>query len=176
MIQEKGGDITKYPKLFEGEAVDFGKIQVEKEVEENILIPILQRLGYNDSDWTRQLALKAGRKEKAIPDFVFFPQGEKHFENAPMVIEAKFDMSSMQESQNAFKQGLSYARLLHASYMGICDKERFILYKIDSNGFTDCDAPIFENHWSTIYSDNEIGAELNHLIGREAIVKLLKSY
>lgn len=176
MIEEKGGDITQYPKLFEGGSIDFGEIKVEKDVEENLLIPILQRLGYKESDWTRQLALKAGRKEKAIPDFVFFPQGERHFENAPMVIEAKFDMSSMQELQNAFKQGLSYARLLHASYMGVCDKERFILYKINKNGFTDSNIPIFENHWVTIYSDNGVGAELNHLIGREAIVKILSSY
>lgn len=169
MIEEKGGDISQYPKLFEGESVDFGKINVEKDVEENILIPILQRLGYNESDWTRQLSLKAGRKEKAIPDFVFFPQGERHFESAPMVIEAKFDMSSMQELQNAFKQGLSYARLLHASIMGICDKERLVLYKIDLNGSADYNAPIFEDHWASIYSNSEIGAELNHLIGREAI-------
>ena len=40
---------------------------------------MLKRLGYTESDWTRQLSQKAGRKEKAIPDFVFFPKGEKHF-------------------------------------------------------------------------------------------------
>lgn len=169
MIGERGEDTSKYPKLFEGGDINFGDIKLEKDVEENILIPILKRLGYSESDWSRQLSQKAGRKEKAIPDFVFFPQGEKHFENAPMVIEAKLDMSPVQEMQKAFKQGLSYARMLRSSIMGICDKERLILYKIDKNGAADRSNPIFENHWSTIFSDVEVGAELNHLIGREVI-------
>jgi hypothetical protein len=169
MIGERGDDISKYPKLFESGAVNFGDIKLEKDVEENILIPILKRLGYSESDWSRQLSQKAGRKEKAIPDFVFFPHGEKHFENAPMVIEAKLDMSPVQEMQKAFKQALSYARMLRSSIMGICDKERLLLEKIDKNGAADRSNPIFENHWSTIYCNAEVGAELNHLIGREVV-------
>ena len=128
MIQEKGGDTSKLPQLFEGTDADFGEIKLEKDVEERILIPMLKKLGYAESDWTRQLSQKAGRKEKAIPDFVFFPRGEKHFENAPMIIEAKLDMAPVQELLKAFKQGLSYARMLRSSIMGICDKERLILY------------------------------------------------
>ena len=72
LAERKGGNATDYPPLFIGGAVDFGEIKLERDVEENILIPILKRIGYKDSDWTRQLQLKAGRKEKAIPDFVFF--------------------------------------------------------------------------------------------------------
>ena len=172
MVQEKGGDITKLPQLFEGTEADFGEIKLEKNVEEQILIPMLKRLGYTESDWTRQLSQKAGRKEKAIPDFVFFPKGEKHFENAPMIIEAKLDMAPVQELLKAFKQGLSYARMLRSSIMGICDKERLILYKVDKNGGADRSNPIFEDHWVSIYSDAEVGARLNHLIGREVIVNL----
>lgn len=130
---------------------------------------MLEKLGYSESDWTRQLSLKAGRKEKAIPDFVFFPQGEIHFESAPMVIEVKLDMSSTQEIQHAFQQSLSYARMLRSSIMGICDKERLILYQVDRNGMANRSNPIFENHWAAIYSDTDLGAELNHIIGREVI-------
>lgn len=169
MIQEKGGDVSKLPQLFEGSSVEFGEIKLEKDVEEKILIPMLGKLGYNENDWTRQLSQKAGRKEKAIPDFVFFPKGEKHFENAPMVIEAKLDMAPIQEQLKAFKQGLSYARMLHSAILGICDKERFILYKVDKNGGADRNNPIFEDHWASIYSDAEVGATLNHLIGREVV-------
>ena len=169
MIQEKGGDVSKLPQLFEGSSVDFGEIKLEKDVEEKILIPMLEKLGYNEGDWTRQLSQKAGRKEKAIPDFVFFPKGEKHFENAPMVIEAKLDMAPVQEQLKAFKQGLSYARMLHSAILGICDKERLILYKVDKNGGADRNNPIFEDHWVSIYSDAEVGATLNHLIGREVV-------
>ena len=172
IIQEKGGDSSQLPQLFEGSDVDFGEIKLEKNVEEQILIPMLNKLGYTEADWTRQLSQKAGRKEKAIPDFVFFPRGEKHFENAPMIIEAKLDMAPVQEQMKAFKQGLSYARMLRSSIMGICDKERLILYKVDKNGGADRSNPIFEDHWVSIYSDAEVGATLNHLIGREVIANM----
>lgn len=172
LIKEKGGDTSMLPKLFEGGNIDFGEIKLEKDVEENILIPMLERLGYTEADWSRQLSQKAGRNEKAIPDFVFFPRGEKHFENAPMVIEAKLDMSLITEQQKAFSQGLSYARMLRSSIMGICDKERIILYRVDKDGSADRNNPLYENHWKAIYSDDVEGAKLKQLIGREVIVKL----
>ena len=169
LAERKGGNATDYPPLFIGEAVDFGEIKLERDVEENILIPILKRIGYKDSDWTRQLQLKAGRKEKAIPDFVFFPQGATHFESAPLVIEAKLDMSSMVEEQKAFRQALSYARLLRSKLMGICDKERLVIYALDSSGSCNIERPLFDNHWQAIYSDEIIGSKLNQLIGAELI-------
>jgi hypothetical protein len=172
IIQEKGGNPELYPKLFNGKDIDFGEITLEKDVEEKILIPMLKQLGYHEEDWTRQLSQKAGIGLKAIPDFVFFPKGEKHFASAPMVIEAKFDMSLIREQQNAFSQGLSYARLLRCIIMGVCDKERLILYKVDNNGFADRNSPIFEEHWASIYGNSEIGAKLNQLIGREVIINM----
>ena len=146
LAEEKGAKTNNYPQLYVGKAIDFGKIKQEKDVEENILIPILKRIGYHVSDWTRQLQLKAGRKEKAIPDFVFFPQGAKHFESAPLVIEAKLDISSMLEEQKAFRQALSYARMLRSNLMGICDKERLIIYALDSSGSCNIEKPLFESH------------------------------
>lgn len=169
LVERKGGNTADYPQLYIGGTVDFGDIRLEKDVEENILIPLLKRIGYNDSDWTRQLQLKAGRKEKAIPDFVFFPQGATHFESAPLVIEAKLDMSSMVEEQKAFRQALSYARLLRSKLMGICDKERLVIYALDSSGSCNIERPLFDNHWQAIYSDETIGAKLNQLIGAEVI-------
>ena len=171
-IEEKGGKTTELPKLFEGGSIDFGEIKLEKDVEEKILIPMLERLGYTEADWSRQLSQKAGRTEKAIPDFVFFPRGEKHFENAPMVIEAKLDMSLITEQQKAFSQGLSYARMLRSKIMGICDKERLILYRVDNNGASDRNQPLYENHWKAIYSDEVEGSRLKQLIGREIVETL----
>ena len=118
--------------------MDFGEIKLEKDVEEKILIPMLKLLGYREEDWTRQLSQKAGRGLKAIPDFVFFPKGEKHF----------------------------------SSIMGICDKERLILYQVDKNGIANRSTPLFEEHWLSIYGDAEVGAKLNKLIGREIIANI----
>ena len=172
LIEQKGGDTSVLPKLYEVEDVDFGEIKIEKDVEERILIPILRKLGYEEQDWTRQLSLKAGRGLKAIPDFVFFAKGDKHFETAPFVIEAKLDMSLMREQINAFSQGLSYAKMLRSSLMAICDKERLVIYRVDVNGTADRNAPIFEEHWASIYNDSRVGAELNKLIGKEVIKNL----
>ncbi|MCH3992843.1 MAG: restriction endonuclease subunit R [Prevotella sp.] len=169
LIQQKGGDISCLPHLFSGTAFDFGKIVHEKDVEEQILIPFLKMIGYQESDWVRQLMLKAGRQEKAIPDFVFFPVGERHFESAPMVIEVKLDFSSHLELQKAFRQCLSYARMLRSRLMGICDKERLLIYKVNMSGMADITSPIFENHWPVIFSNDLVGAHLNQLIGAEVI-------
>lgn len=169
LMEEKGGNTDQLPKLFECGDVDFGEIKLEKDVEEKILIPLLEKLGYAESDWTRQLSQKAGRNEKAIPDFVFFPKGEKHFASAPMVIEAKLNMSSIQDRQKAFCQCLSYARMLRSSIMGICDKERLILYKVNLDGTADRSHPLFENHWASIYNDTMVGSQLGQLIGKENI-------
>lgn len=171
-IEQKGGDISTLPKLFESGKVNFGELKIEKDVEEKVLIPFLEKIGYSEADWTRQLSLKAGRNEKAIPDFAFFATGERHFESAPMLIEAKFDMSLITEQQKAFSQALSYARMLRSSIMGICDKERLILYKVDKNGAADRSRPLYENHWETIYSDAIEGAKLKQLIGRDVVKNL----
>lgn len=172
LVKEKGVNISDYPQLFVGAAMEFGEVKLEIDVEEHILIPFLKKLGYRENDWTRQLQLKAGRKEKAIPDFVFFPQGSTHFESAPFVIEAKLDMSSMIEQQKAFRQALSYARMLRAKLMGICDKERLIIYKLDSLGNCNIECPFFDNHWQAIYTNEIIGAKLNQLVGAEVVKEL----
>lgn len=172
LIEQKGGDISALPKLYEAEDVDFGEIKLEKDVEEKILIPMLRKLGYGEADWTRQLSRKTGRGTRAIPDFVFFAKGNKHFETAPFVIEAKLDMSLMRNRINDFEQALSYASMLHSSLMGLCDKERLIIYRVDSTGSADRNAPIFEEHWASIYKDDKVGAKLNQLIGREVVKDL----
>ncbi len=169
IFKRKGMSLRKIPKLFSSKSVNFGTIKVEKDVEEKILIPLLEKIGYAEGDWTRQLSLKAGRKEKAIPDFVFYPKGESHFESSPFVIEAKYDFSSMIEFQKAFSQCFSYAKMLQAKIMGICDKERLVVYKLNSTGSFDRNNPIFENHWKAIYPDSVIGAKLKQLIGAEVV-------
>jgi hypothetical protein len=169
--KESGGSVDKWATLYETANMDFGKIKVEKDVEEKILIPYLLKLGYSEQDWTRQLSLKAGRGLKAIPDFVFFAHGEKHMEAAPFVIEAKLDMSLMVERRNAFSQCQSSARLLRSRIMAICDKERIVVYSVSNEGFANYENPIFEQHWAAVYSDSNVGPHLRKLIGREIIAE-----
>jgi hypothetical protein len=170
LLKDKGFDVSVLPQLFKPNLEFTGHLKNEKDVEEKLLIPLFEKLGFSETDWTRQLSQKAGRKEKAIPDFVFLPKGEIHFQNAPMIIEAKFDMSSNIEKTKSFNQALSYARLMRSSIFGICDKDRLIIFK-EKNGYFDRFNPTFEKHWQNM-NDTETFRLLKILIGKDAIKRL----
>lgn len=74
LLIKKEFDVSVLPQLYNPGLEVAIHIQNEKQVEEKLLIPLLQKLNYTETDWTRQLSQKAGRKEKAIPDFVFLPK------------------------------------------------------------------------------------------------------
>lgn len=167
LLISKRFDITILPQLYNPNLELSLDVKNEKDVEEKLLIPLLQKLGYSENDWTRQLSQKAGRKEKAIPDFVFFPKGDIHFQNSPLLIEAKYDMSSNVERTKSYNQALSYARMMKSPVFSICDKERIIVYK-EKNGSFDRFNPIFEKHWQSL-NDVEIYSQLLQLIGIESI-------
>ena len=167
LLIEKGFDISVLPQLYKPDLEIDGQLKNEKDVEEKLLIPLLDKLEYSETDWARQLSQKAGRKEKAIPDFVFLPKGELHFQNAPLVIEAKFDMGSNRERTKSYNQALSYARLMKSAIFGICDRDRLIIYK-EKNGYFDRFNPTFEKHWQNI-NDAETFRQLKLLIGKEVI-------
>ena len=169
ILKNKGFDISVLPQIYKPDIKFEENIKNEKDVEENLLIPLLEKLGFTDKEWTRQLSQKAGRKEKAIPDFVFFPKGEMHFQNAPLVIEAKFDMSSNIEKTKCYNQALSYARMMRASLFGICDKDRLIIYK-EKDGYFNRFNPEFEKHWQNI-NDEETFRKLKLLIGKDVLTK-----
>ena len=117
----------------------------------------------------RQLSQKVGHKEKAIPDFVFMPRGEKHFQDAPMIIEAKYAITSIIERTKSYNQALSYARMMKSHVFGICDKYRLIVYK-ESRGYFDRSKPAFEKHWESI-NDPDVFGQLKLLIGKNAVEK-----
>ncbi|TAE38222.1 MAG: restriction endonuclease subunit R [Sphingobacteriales bacterium] len=169
LLKEKGFDVSVLPQLYRPDLEIEGNLKNEKDVEEKLLIPLLKKLGYSNLDWTRQLSQKAGRNEKAIPDFVFLPKGEKHFQNAPLIIEAKFDMSSNIERTKCYNQALSYARMMKSKLFGICDKDRLIIYN-EKKGTFDRFAPTFEKHWQNI-NDEETFRQLKLLIGKDIITK-----
>ena len=114
LISSNGFDINILPMLYSPNIDLEGNLYTENDVEEKLVIPLLTELGYTQNNWERQLSQKAGRNLKAIPDFVFFAKGEKHFQNAPFVLEAKFFMNSANERMNSFNQALSYCKMMSA--------------------------------------------------------------
>lgn len=175
MIGAKGGDLERIPVLYETKGWDPGVVRLEEDVENNILIPALKDLGYTEDDWKRQMRLKSGRKEeREIPDFVFFPHGEKQFENSPMVIEAKLHMGSEKERKDAYRQAQSYARMMKSGIFCICDDEKLIVFKETGDGSFDYGKPCFEQHWAAIFGDVDIHSELMRLIGASVVKGMLK--
>ena len=168
LLRQKGFEITKLPVIFSPTDYMQPDIQVEKDVEEKIFIPLLEKLGYAASDYVRQLSMKTGRGKSAIPDFVFFPSGEKHFERSPFIAEAKLMINTAIDFNNAFEQAYSYANILHSSIMAIFDRERIIVYRI-KEGMPHRDAPVFERYWASIFTDASVFYQLKQLIGKEAI-------
>ena len=156
------------PQLYHADNYNAPDVHIEKDVEEKILMPFLERLGFAAADYTRQLTQKAGRGLKAIPDFVFLPHGEPHFQTAPLIIEAKYDMGAIRELHDAFAQALSYARLMRSNLMAICDKERLIIYRL-TEGAADINKPVFENYWAAIATDTDVFLAAKKLIGRDAL-------
>ena len=174
MIGERGGDLSLVPVLYETHDWNPGEIRLEKDVEEKILIPCLKDLGYTERDWTRQLSQKAGRSEKAIPDFAFFPHGEVHAENAPLVIEAKLRIGSERERMEAYKQARSYAKMLDSEMLGICDQERLVLFRRNERKEFDYTRPCFEAHWAAIVGDVDTHDELMRLAGADVVRRMVR--
>ncbi|MDG4949665.1 hypothetical protein NLM59_01900 [Weeksellaceae bacterium KMM 9724] len=169
IIKSKGFDTNILPQLYSPDFEKHNNIYLEKDVEEKLLIPLLEKLGYTSADWSRQLSQKAGRNVKIIPDFVFLAKGEHLFQNAPMIIEAKLDFTSNIEKTKSYNQALSYARMMKSTVLGICDKHRLLIYK-EKNGYFDRFNPSFENYWQNL-NDAEVFSELKQLIGKDFINK-----
>ena len=168
LFASKGFNTSMLPQLYHADNYNAPDVHIEKDVEEKILMPFLERLGFAAADYTRQLTQKAGRGLKAIPDFVFLPHGEPHFQTAPLIIEAKYDMGAIRELHDAFAQALSYARLMRSNLMAICDKERLIIYRL-TEGAADINKPVFENYWAAIATDTDVFLAAKKLIGRDAL-------
>jgi hypothetical protein len=180
ILREKEFDISVLPKLYVPNIIVDGEIKTEKDVEEKLLIPLLEKLGYNKpekKDWVRQYQIEVGRKEKAIPDFVFFPTSDtKHNSDlnyqatAPFLIEAKYEIKNIHDRFNAFRQACSYARPLTSKIFGVCDKNGIRIYE-GKNGYFSEDNIAFEDYWGNL-NKPEIFLRLKKLIGRDVVVKL----
>ena len=167
-IGQKGGDVEKLPKLYEGTWKEWDDIAKEHNVELH-LEKFLEDIGYEKGDWKTQLKYKKGRGESEIPDYVILPEGEELHKHSPLMIEVKKHMKTSKERAENFSQAYSYARSVFARYLGICDKVRLIIYERNSEGCYDQKSPIFDEQWATIYNDPSTFARVKKLIGKSVL-------
>lgn len=129
MIELKGFDIEKLPKLYAPSIPKGLVIQNEKDVETKLLEPLLNSMGwYEYKDFIRQLPIHAGRGHRVFPDYALHYNNKPEEEKAEVLIEAKLYMKNNQDIENAFLQARSYAQLLSSSVIILCDKYCLIYY------------------------------------------------
>jgi hypothetical protein len=123
IMKSKGQDVSA---LSRPRAVSFltsTELTNERDVETELVEPLLLRLGYTPSDWLRQMPLRMGRGERIYPDYVFGADTARGEERAEMVLEAKFSIGSQRDLQEAYLQAVSYAYRLRAKKAVLASRE-----------------------------------------------------
>lgn len=124
LLSEKGMATKNIPRLEDHEFAGI-KFKNEKDVETHLLEPLLREMGFAPSDWERQVGLKVGRSEKAIPDYLIHVKKDKTMKSvkADWVWEAKFSIPNTDQLKKDFGQACSYAKLVEAKGVGLISKE-----------------------------------------------------
>lgn len=132
----KGCDTSKLPKLYAPELSGDIILNVEKDVSNNLLIPMLKSMGFQKGiDYDDEVPFKAGRGSAKRPDFCLHLTGKGEYKEAKVVIECKYYMKNNKEVEANFKQGLSYAKWGNAQVLVLCDKEQILVYERHNGSF-----------------------------------------
>ncbi len=138
-------------------------INREKDVEDQLVNPFLEKLGYNEDDYQRQLSLKVGNHNLLlIPDYVLLPTIKRSRITAAGVVETKITIGSQKKLEETKSQARSYARQLCASFIIIASIEGIWLFE-QSDDFEAC---VFQSTWEELKNADQFYA-LQKLAGRK---------
>lgn len=162
ILQRKGFDTSVLPIPYAPDIPVNLEIKNEKDVEIKLLEYYLNKMGFEKGkDYIKQLPLKAGRGSRIYPDYVLRYNDAKNYEKAKILIEAKLDINNKRDIEQAFIQARSYANLLEASIIILCDKKMLLIYQrkesFDRNNYqriywTDLSNPVFFNELKKLLS------------------------
>ncbi len=133
ILERKGCDISKFPRLFTPAIEMRDDIKVERDVEVFLLEPLLAQMEI--TDYQRQVSLKFGRTDRGIPDYILHAKEKNGDISAGVIIEAKYHMKTPLETHEAFEQARSYAYNLRAHTLVLCDKVHIMVYEIKDGNF-----------------------------------------
>ena len=168
IMERKGQDISLLPRLESSSYSDSTEISNERDVEKLLVEPFLEKLGYAESDWIRQMSIKMGRGERNYPDYAFGANPKWGEECARMILEAKYRISTRTELKEAFYQAKSYALRLQAKAIVLCAREGVWIFKYKRNNF-DLDDFVHKN-WSEL-SHPDTMHETSLIIGKKKVLK-----
>ncbi|MCH3951801.1 MAG: hypothetical protein LKE33_12845 [Acidaminococcus sp.] len=160
------------PRLTYTESISGTELTIEKNVEEELIKPLLKRLGY-EGDYEQQVRIKAGNQEESkewiIPDFLIHINRDLSNLRAFAVVEAKFAITQDADLEKACIQVRSYARQVLARFAMIASKDFLWLYSAEDD-FTE---PISKLSWADTVDDDTFNA-LNQQIGKKG--RIAKEY
>jgi len=135
----------------------------EKDVENKLIKPLLEKLGYSDEDYTQQLRIRVGNRNfKLIPDFVLSPVLSQGHHSAFAIIEAKLHIPNSKSMEDVKIQARSYAVQLKTKYSIIASKDKLWISAAEDDYTKD----IFVATWSELKNADTFSL-LYKLIGRK---------
>ena len=123
IMAAKGQNVSLLPKPQRISFLPSDALQDERDVEVELVEPLLERLGYTPDNWIRQMPVRMGRGERIYPDYAFGAVQKRGEESAAMVLEAKFSISRDKDLQEAFFQMKSYALRLQTKVAVLAARE-----------------------------------------------------
>ena len=123
MLKSKGFNVSLLPQLISVGLESQVDPADEKEVEEELLEPLLKKLGFTEKDWKRQISVRMGRGQYVYPDYVIFPKTKKGEESGNFIWEAKFSIPHKNQLKYDFCQAKSYAMRLGTDGLGLVSRE-----------------------------------------------------
>lgn len=145
MFKDKGFDTSILPSLYEPKKLARVNIELEADVSNKLLVPLLEEMGWKQNeDFKAEVEFPAGHsttghKMEKRPDFCLHISGSGSQLTAKVVIEVKFWMKDVNEINDAFDQGVSYAKWGEAKVLVLCDKNQIRVYERDKKGKFDKD-------------------------------------
>ena len=130
LLETKGFDSSQLlvPASYEFEGA--AQIEDEEDVEQTLVEPLLKRLGYQQSDWLKQMSLRMGRGERVYPDYALLAKTKHGDESAVILVEAKYHITTQKQLEDAFKQAKSYAWRLQSQAFLLAAMEGVWLFRI----------------------------------------------
>lgn len=135
ITKQKGQDLSFLPRIPLNEQLPLLDLQNERDVELQLIEPFLERLGYKETDWVRQMPVKMGRGERNYPDYAFGAKTGRGEECARMVLESKYQLSAHREFVDAFYQTKSYALRLQSRMMAMAAREGVWIFPPENGTF-----------------------------------------
>lgn len=133
LLKIEGQNINILPDLPQEVESSF-QVKNEKDVENQVLEPLLEALGFAASSWERQVTIKVGRSEKAIPDYLVGVTRKNNSVNADWVWEAKHSIANHSQLEKDFGQVVSYGRLTNAKGVSLVSKEGVWICSSEKSG------------------------------------------